>query len=134
VVVQIKRLMNGSTRSCGCLKREQTVAQNKALASRGGATRHPLWSHYAAMMNRCYNPAAGNYRWYGGRGVGVCDEWRDDAWAFIRYVESELGPRPSPKHSIDRISTANGQYEPGKIRWATPQEQCDTRGGRFARS
>lgn len=78
------------------------------------------------MVNRCYSPAAGNYRWYGAHGVRVADEWLDNPAAFIRYVEEELGPRPSPKHSIDRIDPY-GPYAPGKIRWATPLEQARNR-------
>ena len=83
------------------------------------------------MMNRCYNPAAGNYRWYGGRGLKVCDEWRNDPWAFFTYVERELGPKPSSAHSIDRTDNAS-DYEPGKIKWSTPLEQARNRGGKFA--
>jgi hypothetical protein len=127
VLVLIKHLVHGRVRSCGCIKREQTAERNRATASRGGATTHPLWPHWAAMMNRCYNPAAGNYQWYGGADppVTVCREWAEDPWAFIRYVERELGPRPSAKHSIDRERGAN--YEPGKVRWADPIEQARNR-------
>jgi hypothetical protein len=126
VVVQIKRLMNGSTRSCGCIKREETVARNIATASRGGVTRHPLWGHYAGMMNRCYNPAAGNYRYYGGRGISVWEGWQQDPAAFICYIEEVLGPKPGPKYSIDRIRN-DRNYEPGNLRWATAKEQANNR-------
>lgn len=125
VLVPIKHLIHEKVRSCGCIKREQTAERNRATASRGGATTHPLWPHWAAMMNRCFNPAAGNYAWYGGSGVTVCQEWAADPWAFIRYVERELGPRPSSRHSIDRERGAD--YEPGKIRWADPVEQARNR-------
>lgn len=129
VLARLTNLASGRVRSCGCIKREQTAERNRATASRRGATTHPLWGHYAAMMNRCYNPAAGNYRYYGGRGITVCAEWRDNPWAFIACVEKNLGPRPSPKHSIDRIDPY-GNYEPGKIRWATPVEQARNRRSR----
>lgn len=125
VLVPIKQLTAGRVRSCGCIRREQLAARNRVSASRGGATTHPLWPHWAAMMNRCFNPAAGNYPWYGGSGVIVCKEWAGDPWAFIRYVEHELGPRPSSRHSIDRERGAS--YEPGKIRWADPVEQAKNR-------
>jgi hypothetical protein len=127
VLVRINHLTSGRVRSCGCIRRDQVAERNRATARRAGATTHPLWPHWAAMMNRCFNPAAGNYQWYGGAdpAVTVCREWAEDPWAFIRYVERELGPRPSAKHSIDRERGAS--YEPGKVRWADPIEQARNR-------
>lgn len=132
VLVPVKHLMNGRIRSCGCIRREQLADRNRTSASRGGLTRHPLYSTWAGMINRCYSPAAGNYRWYGGLGIQVWEGWRDDPAAFIAYVERELGPRPSPQHSIDRELGAN--YEPGKIRWASPLEQARNRKPRRSRT
>lgn len=70
------------------------------------------------MLNRCHNPADPGYPRYGGRGIIVCDEWRNDFSAFYRYV----GDRPSDAHSIDRIDNDKG-YEPGNVKWSTKQEQ-----------
>lgn len=92
-------------------------------------TGHPLYKLWKRINRRCHDPKAHNYRWYGGAGVRVWEGWRHDAAAFIAYVEHELGPRPSPKHSIDRIDPY-GNYEPGKIRWATPVEQARNRRSR----
>ena len=78
------------------------------------------------MNRRCHDPKAHNYRWYGAKGVQVCSVWRHDAAAFIGYVESELGARPSLKHSLDRIE-ATGNYEPGNIRWADQLTQARNR-------
>lgn len=70
------------------------------------------------MKSRCHNPKNHAYKWYGGRGITVCAEWRQSLAAFAAHV----GPRPSPEHSIDRIDNSKG-YEPGNVRWATVQAQ-----------
>lgn len=59
---------------------------------------------------------------YGGRGIKIAEEWKNNPKAFIDYI----GPRPSNKHSIDRIDV-NGNYEPGNIQWATAEQQSNNR-------
>ena len=71
------------------------------------------------MKNRCYNKRDPAYRLYGKRGIKMCAEWRKD---FARFL-SDVGPRPTPKHSIDRYPNNDGDYEPGNCRWATGKEQ-----------
>ena len=70
------------------------------------------------MKRRCYTPTSGGYSIYGGRGIRVCDRWRNSFEAFY----ADMGPRPSAKHSLDRIDV-DGNYEPGNCRWATHGEQ-----------
>lgn len=70
-------------------------------------------------MRRCYHPNATSYPQYGARGVVVAERWH----SFVNFL-SDLGPRPSPKHSIDRYPNYKGNYEPGNVRWATPLEQA----------
>jgi len=98
-----------------------------------GLTRHPLYPCYSGMIARCYNPKAPNYRWYGGRGIKVCNRWLygdddTDKIGLEYYIEDigKLGPKPSPKHSLDRIDN-DGHYEPDNVRWATQKDQLKNR-------
>lgn len=76
---------------------------------------HRAWVH---MKQRCSNKKKREYEHYGGRGIKVHPGWQTSFLAFLR----DVGPRPSVKHSLDRIDV-NGDYEPGNVRWATQQEQ-----------
>jgi hypothetical protein len=71
------------------------------------------------MKRRCYDREDHNYPAYGGRGVTVFDRWRASFHDFI----VDMGPRPTPRHTVDRWPNPHGNYEPGNCRWATPAEQ-----------
>jgi len=83
-----------------------------------GLIRHPEYKLWAAMKNRCVNPANSNYADYGGRGITIHPPWIANFVAFFEYI----GPRPTPQHSLDRIDN-DGPYAPGNVRWATKKEQ-----------
>lgn len=82
----------------------------------------PEYRAWLSMRARCHNPRHPDYGSYGGRGIAVCESWRGSFEMFIAAV----GPRPSAKHSIDRIDNDRG-YKPGNVRWATAKEQSANR-------
>jgi len=89
--------------------------------NRNNKDRRPEYSVWNHMIQHCENKNDQRYRYYGGRGISVHPSWHKFV-NFLSYLQSTIGLRPSPKHSIDRINN-DGSYVPGNIRWATKQEQ-----------
>ncbi len=105
------------SRSCGCLRDDIREA---ALAAQGFVTQgNPTYSSWARMRMRCHNPKSTQYRWYGGRGIKVCQRWD----SFHNFL-ADMGTRPSQKHTLDRIN-GDGDYEPENCRWSTQKEQMN---------
>lgn len=102
-------------------KRRGTV-EGFARRERHGMGDTPEYEAWCHMKGRCYNPQTKQYKDYGGRGIRVCDEWRESFLAFLDHV----GRRPNPQYSIHRIDN-DGNYEPGNVKWATRQEQASNK-------
>lgn len=92
-------------------------------------SRHDLYETWVGMKKRCYTSTCAAFKYYGGRGIKVCDRWR---YSFPNFLE-DMGERPDKKHSIDRIDV-NGNYEPGNCRWATMKQQRANQGSRVVNS
>lgn len=105
------------TQSCGCLTREATRERSTVHGHNRAHKPSPEYNSWRAMMQRCTNPRDKFWHRYGGRGIRVCERWH----AFENFL-ADMGEKPSPKHSVDRVNN-DGNYEPSNCRWASTTEQ-----------
>ncbi len=118
-------LRHGGQKSCGC-SRLDAARKARRTHGRSRTALHRLWRN---MINRCERPQTHNYHRYGGRGVTVCKEWRDDASAFIQWCD-ENGYQSGLQ--IDRRDN-DRSYSPDNCRFVTPSENARNRSSRRSR-
>lgn len=119
-IKDIKRLSFSLTKSCGCLQKEKSY--KNGLFTNNDKEKELMYARYKNMKRRCYRKENDNYHLYGGRGITVCDRWMEpNGMGFVNFCE-DMGPRPTEKHSIDRIDP-DGNYEPSNCKWSTASEQ-----------
>lgn len=119
-VVLLSHLRSGHTQSCGCLATERrTEAQLKHGHARGGLS--PTYISWKNMLQRCYSVRHPHYKNYGGRGITICNRWRESFETFL----ADMGERPKGL-TLERVNN-DGNYEPGNCIWATYTKQSNNR-------
>lgn len=115
-MVQKENLISGKTKSCGCLRKEAISARSKTH----GESNTDLYGLYRSMISRCFNNSRDSYKYYGGRGITVCERWLGEGG--YNAFKQDMGVRPDG-YSLDRIDP-NGNYEPSNCRWASKETQA----------
>lgn len=117
IIARLEPLMAGKLSSCGCLPAE-LLGNLRRTHGMSGCPEHRIWK---AMINRTNNPNNPAYGDYAGRGILVCERWKN----FANFY-TDMGPRPSPQHTIERLNNDQG-YNPSNCEWRTRKDQARNR-------
>lgn len=119
-IVRQDRLRDGDSLSCGCARKYEGINNPRYQHGLSHTQEYAAWLH---AVQRCFNPSDASYRRYGGRGITVCDRWRDSFENFL----ADMGMKPSPELELERRDN-DGNYEPDNCYWATRiQQQANKR-------
>lgn len=123
-VVDVTQLVGNRTKSCGCLHKELLDQGNYKHGGRSDR----LYKVYYNMKNRCYNENSGDYKYYGGRGITICEEWLNSYLTFKEwaYANGYDDAAEKGKCTIDRIDV-DGNYDPSNCRWVDMSTQSRNR-------
>ena len=105
--------------SCGCIAIKAFIDANTKHGNKVGGKISVEYNAWTSMKHRCYNTNNPHYKYYGGKGVTVCERWIN---SFDNFLQ-DMGSRPGDNYSLDRFPDKNGNYSPGNCRWATIKEQ-----------
>ena len=119
IITTTQNLRKGDTKSCECLKIEMNINN----ATTHGDSKSKLYSVWKAMRKRCKNTHNSDYKYYGGKGIKVCNEWDTD---FESFKSWSLCNGYNPELTIDRIDL-NKDYCPDNCRWVDFKTQCNNR-------
>lgn len=120
-VIAQSDMRHGGVKSCGCLVVQRNIERSVKHGASRNAQRTPEYRSWNSMLSRCYIVGTKGYKYYGGRGITVCERWKD----FANFL-ADMGSRPKGK-TLDRYPNNDGNYEPGNCRWATAKEQAGNR-------
>lgn len=128
VVARSGALQRGSKQSCGCLLPYVNGVLNRTHGQGHPKARTSEYRTWEGLQQRCCNPSYHSFANYGGRGITVCDRWRNGEGGIgpFECFIADMGMKPSALHSIDRVDV-DGHYSPENCRWATPKQQSRNR-------